>query len=420
VASRSNAAHDSRDRFLAALDKVTDVELLFEHEDFTFEVLESSARLNGFPPISELIKEQWSTDVDRVQAIINPKRKNASFDFRTQILSSIIDGPIDADKLDYLYRDSVHLGVPYGQSLDFDRLCKCLTVTYSDVDNAACIGISEKGRISAESVAFARYAMFMCAYWHHTSRALKVMLREAIKDVLNLVGRNEGARQRFREDFKAYAFEGIGGALQLDLLTDSSLPNPNKMDHSDASMLGWFHRKAGPKGQRMIEAVLNRRIYQRIRVISCQFAPQLHGMISGLCSVHPEVVVDKFVQTFERRLRGEVIQRWKSSGDVPMEWCNELMEVDPLILIDAPWYQGAAEKELRYLREVSAGAYETEGSVVWRALHDHFNENVSKVRVFAHWDWDDRISHVLKASELDRLLTDAHDELVRQGQVKKR
>ena len=74
MASRSNAAHDSRDRFLAALDKVTDVELLFEHEDFTFEVLESSARLNGFPPISELIKEQWSTDVDRVQAIINPKR----------------------------------------------------------------------------------------------------------------------------------------------------------------------------------------------------------------------------------------------------------------------------------------------------------------------------------------------------------
>jgi hypothetical protein len=246
------------------------------------------------------------------------------------------------------------------------------------------------------------------------------MLREAIKDVLNLVGRNQEARQQFRDEFKAYAFDGLGEPMQLDLMPDPSLPNPNKMDHSDASMLGWFHRKAGPSGQRMIEAVLNRRIYQRIRVISCQFAPQLHKMISDLFSVHPEPVVDKFVQTFEMRLRAEVIQRWKSSGDVPVEWSNELLKVSPLILIDAPWYQGASEKELRYLREESAGTYETESSVVWRALHDRFNENVSKVRVFAHWDWDDRIGHVLKPSEIDRLLTDTYDDLVHEGHIKKR
>ena len=393
---------------------------LFEHEDFTFEVLESPTRLDGFKPICDLVKEQWGIDVTRIQAIINPKRKEASFDFRTQILSSIIDGPIDADKLDYLYRDSVHLGVLYGQSLDFDRLCKCLTVTYSDADKAACIGISEKGRISAESVAFARYAMFMCAYWHHTSRALKVMLREATKDVLNLVGRSEGERKGFRDEFKAYAFEGLGGPVQLDLLAEPALLNPNKMDHSDATMLAWFNRKAGPKGQRMIEAVLNRRIYQRIRVISCQLAPHLHKVISDLFSVHPETVVDKFVHGFEERLRDEVIKRWKSSGDVPTAWTEELIRVDPLILIDAPWYQGAAEKELRYLREESAGTYETEGSVVWRTLHEHFNENVSKIRVFAHWEWDERISHVLKPSEIDRLLGDTYEELTRQGHIKKR
>lgn len=156
---------------------------LFEHEEFTFEILENPSLVEGTEPLSAILKRDWSVDVDAVQALINPERKKASSDFRTQILASIIDGPIDADKLDYLYRDSVHIGVPYGQALDFERLCKCLTVTYSDTDRTASIGISEKGRISAESVAFARYAMFMCAYWHHTSRALKVMLRETVKDV---------------------------------------------------------------------------------------------------------------------------------------------------------------------------------------------------------------------------------------------
>jgi HD superfamily phosphohydrolase len=393
---------------------------LFEHEDLTFEVLESGLRLDNVDPIRTIVQNQWGIDVGAIQAIINPKRRQASFDFRTQILSSIIDGPIDADKLDYLYRDSVHIGVPYGQSLDFDRLCKCLTVTYSETDKAACIGISEKGRISAESVAFARYAMFMCAYWHHTSRALKVMLREAIKDVLTLVGRKEEERKRFRQEFKTYAFEGLAGAIQLDLLPDAAPSNPNKMDHSDASMLGWFHQKAGPKGKRMIEAVLNRKIYQRIRVIGSQLAPHLHQLISDLFAVHPESVVDLFVLRFEGRLKAEVISRWRRSGDAPAKWSDDLANEDPLILIDAPWYQGAAERELRYLREESAGTYEVEGSVVWRALHDHFNENVSKVRVFSHWDWDERICKALKPTEIDRLLTDTYDEMVQEGHIKKR
>lgn len=393
---------------------------LFEHESFTFEILNSETPIEGCDPLPKIIKNTWGLDVGRVQAIINPKRANANFDFRTQILASIIDGPIDADKLDYLYRDSVHLGVPYGQALDSDRLCKCLTVTYSEKENVASIGISEKGRISAESVAFARYAMFMCAYWHHTSRALKVMLREAAKDVVHQVGRDETKREDFCREFKAYAFEGIGPALQLELVPYSPPSSSNKMDYSDYHMLAWFHRKAGPKGQWLIEAILNRTLFRRIRVISSQLSPQLYDKIADLFLVHPESVVDKFVSRFERALKEEICRRWRGVTAASKESIDTFNALDTLILIDAPSYQGSEERALRYLREKSAGTYELESSVVWNSLHDKFNENVSKVRVFAHWDWDTKIRNSLSAADIDKLLDATYDEMSRQGHVKRR
>jgi hypothetical protein len=393
---------------------------LFEHESFTFEILKSETPVEGCDPLPTVARNARGVEVDRVQAIINPRRSNKQFDFRTQILASIIDGPIDADKLDYLYRDSVHLGVPYGQALDSDRLCKCLTVTYSERENVASIGISEKGRISAESVAFARYAMFMCAYWHHTSRALKAMLREAVKDVVQLVGRDERRREEFRQEFKAYAFERLGPALQLELVPYSPPSTSNKMDYSDYSMLAWFHRRAGPKGRWLIQAILNRKLFRRIRVISSQLSPELYGKIADLFSVQPENVVDGFVQRFRNALKDEVAGRWAGPEGPCQTSIEAFKAVDPLILIDAPSYQGAQERALRYLREKSAGIYELEGSLIWGSLHDKFNENVSKVRVFAHWDWDAAIRNTLALTDIDKLLEGAYDDMCREGVIKRR
>ena len=44
-----------------------------------------------------------------------------------QILSEIVSGQIDADRTDYLLRDSHHCGVDYGR-FDYRRLIECLTV----------------------------------------------------------------------------------------------------------------------------------------------------------------------------------------------------------------------------------------------------------------------------------------------------
>jgi HD superfamily phosphohydrolase len=91
------------------------------------------------------------------------------------LLHSILSGPIDIDKMDYLTRDSLHAGVPYGQNFDQPRLIGSLCLNQAG-DGLA---ITEKGRTAAEMMVFARYVMFSEVYWHHAVRAATAMLQRA-------------------------------------------------------------------------------------------------------------------------------------------------------------------------------------------------------------------------------------------------
>ena len=87
----------------------------------------------------------------------------------------MLSGPIDIDKMDYLFRDSLHAGVPYGRHFDQPRLIGSLCLNASG-DGLA---ISEKGKTAAELLVFARYVMFSEVYWHHGVRSATAMLQRA-------------------------------------------------------------------------------------------------------------------------------------------------------------------------------------------------------------------------------------------------
>jgi len=87
----------------------------------------------------------------------------------------MISGPIDIDKMDYLYRDSLHAGVPYGRHFDQQRLLGSLCLNQAG-DGLA---ITDKGKTAAELMVFARYVMFSEVYWHHGVRAATAMLQRA-------------------------------------------------------------------------------------------------------------------------------------------------------------------------------------------------------------------------------------------------
>ena len=80
------------------------------------------------------------------------------------LLSDIISSSLDADKMDYLRRDSYHTGVSYG-TFDLERILR--TVCKIHEVERSYLGIEEKGREALESYRLARYSMHTQVYEHH-------------------------------------------------------------------------------------------------------------------------------------------------------------------------------------------------------------------------------------------------------------
>jgi HD superfamily phosphohydrolase len=98
-------------------------------------------------------------------------------------LYRLLDGPIDVDKMDYLERDSIHTGVPYGRNSDAGRLLSSFMILRQG-DKRVTILLREKGKASAEVFIFSRYVMFTEVYWHHTARCFSAMFRRAFMDLV--------------------------------------------------------------------------------------------------------------------------------------------------------------------------------------------------------------------------------------------
>ena len=58
----------------------------------------------------------------------------------------MLSGPIHIDKMDYLHRDSLHAGVPYGRHFDQQRLLGSLCLN----ESGNGLAITDKGKTAAE------------------------------------------------------------------------------------------------------------------------------------------------------------------------------------------------------------------------------------------------------------------------------
>ena len=107
------------------------------------------------------------------------------------IWGGIISGQLDADRADYLLRDSLHLGVNYG-NYDRNRLVNCITLGESEEESDCLLAIEEGGWHVAESLVIARYQMFSQVYFHPVRRAFDYHVTGATKEVLKSLGYEKG------------------------------------------------------------------------------------------------------------------------------------------------------------------------------------------------------------------------------------
>ncbi len=131
----------------------------FSHEEITRRIIQEDQEIN---PI-------LNNNTEDIIALLSEDHND--------LLHQIISGNIDADKMDYLRRDSYHSGVTYG-NFDLERIL--FTLRKKKSRERGDLTIHEKGMDAVESFRLARFLMYAQVYYHHTNVVANGMLQRAI------------------------------------------------------------------------------------------------------------------------------------------------------------------------------------------------------------------------------------------------
>ncbi len=89
------------------------------------------------------------------------------------VLSQLVSGEMDADRMDYLQRDSFYAGVSYGK---FDQGWLLENLYHHVVEGRAFMALSHRAVFAYEDFLLSRYHMFVSVYYHYIPVGLDTML----------------------------------------------------------------------------------------------------------------------------------------------------------------------------------------------------------------------------------------------------
>lgn len=136
-----------------------------KHEDLTTYIIENDPHLNE-------VFSKYSVSAKEVASIIRGVH-------REPLYNMLLSSDLDADRVDYLLRDSLHTGVAYGM-IDVDRILHTITV-----DEDGELAIPAKSVQAIENFYLARMHMYRAVYYHKTIAAFQVMMRHIYELLIN-------------------------------------------------------------------------------------------------------------------------------------------------------------------------------------------------------------------------------------------
>lgn len=303
----------------------------------------------GGGEVAAVLRSQWGLEPARVASLV----EGTATDPAGLILQSLLSGPIDVDKMDYLARDSLHAGVPYGRHFDQERLLASLCLDRA----GTAVAITDKGRTAAELMVFARYVMFSEVYWHHAVRAATAMLQRAV------------------------------------WLVRPALDAPALVQTDDRGFADWLTAvAAGTAAEPLASGLFGpvRRLWKRAGSFDAAHSPAVHAALAG--RGHAEMV----------EISGRLAAALTGRLSRPVAAAT--------LIVDAP----PAEREVEFRLQVRDHAADP-AAASWRELaavspvvrslaHEQFDDLVKRVRVFAP---PEEAQAIAACGDLDRLLLEA-------------
>lgn len=136
------------------------------HEDYTIQIILGATEIN------KILREFDPDFPEKVASVIQKNHPN-------QILVQMISSQLDADRMDYLLRDSYFTGTTYGQ-FDLSRILRVMKVKDKRI-------VYKKSGVQAiENYILARYHMYWQVYYHPTSRSYEALFNSFALRLIDL------------------------------------------------------------------------------------------------------------------------------------------------------------------------------------------------------------------------------------------
>lgn len=297
---------------------------IVSHEKVGRSIIENSE-------IATILERDYRLSPERVANFIDPPKTLAVDD---ELLCSLLSGALDVDKLDYLPRDARACNVPYG-GVDVARLLDALRV-HPIVHGQQRIVVTHKGISPLHSLLHARQEMFDNIYWHHTSRALQLMLIRAVQEAL------------LCSALHADQLIGLDDASLLSLLADERMPASARILANDLEMRRPY------KGVLVISRLAGR-LFNRLDALL--WTPNRRRHIEQLLAAELATALEIEIADYEILLDIPRPEKWEM--DVWVTFANPPVGMGPLVT----WVQATGlqsddlaryEQHQRHIRVVVA------------------------------------------------------------------
>jgi hypothetical protein len=221
------------------------------------------------------------TDVHRIlqkHGLLDGVRDLYAKNLQPPFTFELISSQLDADRLDYLLRDSFMTGATYGR-YDLDWLIEVIELAAIPPDNTIKLAVGyPKGWHVAEQFVIGRHLMYQQVYFHRTIRAAEHLVKAVFERLKDLSG--EGSFPAFLPSpFKSLLRQSIDAVdVSTYLKLDDNVTN--------ACIASWQDER-DPILSDLCSRVVNRRLFKSIELDSARVVED-SSYGSALAAIHEE------------------------------------------------------------------------------------------------------------------------------------
>ncbi len=284
------------------------------------------------------------------------------------ILKSIVSGPLDADKQDYLLRDSLFAGVNYGV-FDIHQLQRSLLS--EKLEDQKELLIRPDGLHAVEQFVLAKYYLTTMVYRHKIRLISDQMFVRAI--ILGI------EKDKNRELTRLYAFNNEEAFFR------------NYLKWNDAKFMLKFGEEGSPKAKctHLLQRLANRRLLKRVLYSSAKdFPSECREKLRAInkpenAKIRTEIEV-AITKVLKKEFSGKIDSDFTILHSYQIKSVRESSRNDEAsILVFKPGFPGKFEDE----------------SVLFASINERLSDEY--VEVYAAVDWND---HAERAKKLRRVI----------------